>query len=288
MTVQLAQNRYGKHRVRVSKIRRPRLEAPKLEKHEFVEVAVDVELQGEFDAAFTEADNKQVIATDTCKNTVYAIAKTDDLASIESFGLAIARHFINQYEHVSQCKITLTETVWDRIGDSLHGFTARDRSNPTATVTLDRDSDAVISSGVKGLLIAKTTESGFENFHQDEYRTLPDVDDRILATELTAEWLYSDGTDCSAEQFAQNREAIMNALFAAFLDHYSRSVQETLYRMGQAAIEACDLISEISLTMPNKHHILANVVPQGTPNDNEVFVVTDEPFGFIQGTVTRK
>lgn len=288
MTVQLAQNRYGKHCVRVSKIRRPRLEAPNLEKHEFVEVAVDVELLGDFDAAFTVADNKQVIATDTCKNTIYAIAKTDDLASIESFGLAIARHFIKQYQHVSQCKVSLTETIWDRVGDSLHGFTARDRSNPTSTVTLNRDSDAVITSGVKGLLIAKTTESGFEDFHQDEYRTLPDVDDRILATELTAEWLYSSETDDSAEQFGLNRQAIMKALFAAFLDHYSRSVQETLYRMGQASIKACDLISEISLTMPNKHHILANVVPKGTPNDNEVFVVTDEPFGFIQGTITRK
>ena len=288
MTVQLAQNRYGKHRVRVSKIRRPRRDAPKLEKHEFVEVAVDVELMGDFDAAFTEANNKQVIATDTCKNTVYAIAKTDDLASIETFGHAIAQHFINQYSHVSQCKVSLSETVWERLGDSLHGFTARDRSNPTSTVTLDRNSDAVITSGVKGLLIAKTTESGFEDFHQDEYRTLADVDDRILATEMTAEWVYTGSANSSADQFAQNRKTIMDALFAAFLDHYSRSVQETLYRMGQAAIEACELVKEISLTMPNKHHILANVVPQGTPNENEVFVVTDEPFGFIQGTVARK
>ena len=287
MSARLTQNRYGKHSVRVSKIRRPREADPKFERHEFVEVAVDIELEGDFETAYTAADNKQVIATDTCKNTVYAVAKTDDLATIESFGLALAHHFNDRYAHVSCCKVSLTETVWERIGNSLHGFTARDRSLPTAVVTLQRDQAPVVLSGVKGLLIAKTTESGFEEFHQDEYRTLPDVSDRILATEVSAEWTNSVSDDYPVSLFTSNRTLVMDALFVAFLDHYSRSVQDTLYRMGDAALEACDNITEIALTMPNKHHILASLVPEGTSNDNEVFVVTDEPFGFIQGTVTR-
>ncbi|QDV74174.1 factor-independent urate hydroxylase [Botrimarina mediterranea] len=287
MSVHLARDSYGKHRVRVSKVRRPREAPANQERHEFVEVSVDVELEGDFAASFTAGDNRLVIATDTCKNTVYALAKDHDVATIESFGLAIAEHFLERYDHVQLCRVSLTETVWDRLGESLHGFVARDRATPTAVVTLERDAESEVVAGVAKLLIAKTTESGFSDFHRDEYRTLPDVDDRILATELTAQWLYRGEGAGSGGDFLGNRRAVVDALLTAFLDHYSRSVQETLYRMGSAALEACPEADEITLTMPNKHHLLAKLVPEGTTNDNEVFVVTDEPFGYISGTIKR-
>lgn len=287
MSIHLARDSYGKHRVRVSKVRRPREAPANQERHEFVEVAVDVELEGDFAASFTDGDNRLVVATDTCKNTVYALAKDHDVATIESFGLAIAQHFLGRYDHVQLCRVSLTETVWDRLGDSLHGFVARDRATPTAVVTLQREAEPEVVAGVAKLLIAKTTESGFSDFHRDEYRTLPDVDDRILATELTAQWLYRGEGAGTGGDFLGNRRAVVDALLAAFLDHYSRSVQETLYRMGTAALEACPEADEITLTMPNKHHLLAKLVPEGTANDNEVFVVTDEPFGYITGTIAR-
>ena len=283
MSARLAANRYGKHRVRVSKVRRPRQAPPKDERHEFVEVAVDVELEGEFDAAFTDGDNRSVVATDTCKNTIYFLAKDHPLDTIESFGLAIVRHFVGRHDHVSACTARLTETVWDRLNDCPHGFTARDRATPVATVRLARGEEPTVTAGVEQLVIAKTTENGFADFHRDELRTLADTDDRILATQLSASWDYA-----SAEvDFATSRQAVRDALLAKFLDHYSRSVQETLYKMGDAALEACDTASRISLTMPNKHHILANLTPFDQENENEVFVVTDEPFGYITGTVER-
>ncbi len=287
MSVHLASDSYGKHRVRVSKVRRPREGPANQERHEFVEVAVDVELEGDFAAAFTSGDNGLVVATDTCKNTVYALAKDHDVATIESFGLAIAEHFLERYAQVRLCRVALTETVWDRLGDSPHGFVARDRATPTAEVKLEREAEPEVVAGVAGLLIAKTTESGFSDFHRDEYRTLPDIDDRILATELTSKWLYRGEGAGSGGDFLGNRRAVIDALLAAFLDHYSRSVQQTLYRMGAAALEACPEADEITLTMPNKHHLLAKLVPEGAANDNEVFVVTDEPFGYITGTIKR-
>ena len=284
MAAKLTTNRYGKHRVRVSKVRRPRQAAPKEERHEFVEAAVNVELEGAFDAAFTDGDNTSVIATDTCKNTIYVLAKDHPLDCVESFGVAVARHFVDRYDHVTACGAALTERVWDRIGDSLHGFSARDAATPTAAVRLERGGEPVVTAGVEKLLIAKTTESGFVDFHADEFRTLADTDDRILATELSASWRYTsaDGVD-----FAASRGAVMDALLARFLDHYSLSVQETLFKMGEAALDACPAAAEISLTMPNKHHLLANLAPFNRENDNEVFVVTDEPFGYITGTVAR-
>lgn len=284
MAFHLAHNRYGKHNVRVSKVRRPREAAANEERHEFVEVSVDVELEGEFEASFTDGDNRSVVATDTCKNTVYCVAKDDPLDSIESFGIAIAKHFLAQYDHVSDCFVRLSETVWDRLNDSPHGFTARDRAKPWASVWASREEDAVmVSAGVEHVLIAKTTESGFTDFHQDEFRTLADTADRILATELSAGWAYANPDI----DFGAARKSMMDALLKRFLDHYSRSVQETLYFMGQAGLAACPDVTDVTLTMPNKHHILANLEPFDRKNENEVFVVTDEPSGYITGTVSR-
>ena len=279
----LAFNGYGKHRIRVSKIRRPRKAAAKAERHEFFEASVDVELEGDFAEAFTEGDNRNVIATDTCKNTVYVLAKDHPLDTIESFGLAISEHFIGRYDHVSRCLVSLEERVWSRLASSPFCFTASGGATPIAVVDSVRGQSPLVQSGVKRLLIAKTTESGFGNFHCDEYRTLPDTDDRILATELSAVWSY----DSAPIDFTQCRTAIVDALLQRFTDHYSRSVQETLYLMGEAALAACTTVIEITLTMPNKHHLLVNLAPFGRTNENEIFVATDEPFGYITGTVAR-
>ncbi len=283
MAARLTSQRYGKHRVRVSKIRRPRNEAANRERHEFVEVTVDVELAGDFDAAYLGGDNRSIIATDTCKNTVYVVAQDDDLTNIESFGVALAEHFIDNYGHVGLCRVALRERVWERLLESPHAFVGQGQSTPTALVELSRGDRPRVVAGIDGLLIAKTTESGFANFHDSKLRTLADTDDRIMATCLTAEWTYLPAN----HDFANCRNQIAGALLARFIDHYSRSVQETLFLMAQAALDSCHAVSDITLTMPNKHHLLANLTPFGRENDNEVFVVTDEPFGFITATVTR-
>lgn len=285
MAFQLTHNRYGKHRVRVSKVRRPRAAAANTERHEFVEVSVDVELEGDFEAAFVGGDNSPIVATDTIKNTIYVLAKDHPIDTIESFGLAIAKHFLDRYEHATDCIVRLTETVWDRLLESPHGFTARDKATPWASVWMSREEEEpMVSSGVEHLMIAKTSESGFAGFHEDEFRTLADTDDRILATELSVGWAYST----AEADFTFTRKEIIDVMLRRFLDHYSRSVQETLYYMGNAALEACESVTDITLTMPNKHHLLANLTPFDRPNENEIFVVTDEPAGYITGTVSRE
>ncbi len=283
MAARLASHRYGKHRVRVSKVRRPRMSAPKDETHEFVEVAVDVELEGTFEAAYLEADNRSVIATDTCKNTVYFLAKDDPMESIESFGTTIAQYFVENFPQVSGCEVGLRERVWNRLLNSPHSFISNERTTPTARVRYSGKPLPQVTAGVENLLIAKTTESGFADFHQSAYRTLADTDDRIMATEMAASWTYAALVD----DYAASRRTIVDALLHRFIDHYSHSVQETLFLMGQAALDACDAMSDITLTLPNKHHLLANLAALGLENDNEVFVVTDEPFGYITATVAR-
>jgi len=285
MSTRLVQQTYGKHRVRISKIKRPRASPPGEERHELVEITVDVELQGTFDTAYTAGDNSLVIATDTCRNTIYVLAKDDPLDSIEAFGATIANHFLRQYAHVTRVLVSLSERKWHRLLDCPHGFLGTDSETPTAVVTATRDIDfaTVVRGGLENLMIAKTTQSGFASFHRDEYRTLPDTDDRILATSMKAAWTYNAQT----KDFINSREQIRSALLSTFINHYSRSVQETLYKMAQAALAATESISTLTLTMPNKHHIAFNLAPFNRTNDNEIFVVTDEPFGFISATVDR-
>jgi urate oxidase len=284
MNVSLSHNAYGKHAVRVSKIKRPRQQAASTEVHEFMEVAVDVELQGDFAATYSKGDNSQIVATDTIKNTVHALAKDDAMESIESFGIALAEHFLRQYGHVVLASIVLRERRWTRLLDCPHAFVGTDCETPTATIVRQRNARNVVKAGIENLEIAKTTQSGFEGFHSDEYRTLKDTSDRIMATELQTEWIFADQADID---FTASRNAIREAMLKRFVDHFSRSVQETLMLMGQAALDACPAVTSITLTMPNKHHLLIDLESLGRENDNEVFVATDEPFGWITGTLSR-
>ena len=280
MNASLTHNSYGKHKVRVSKIKRG---AADPSRHELIEATVNILLEGDLDEAYTKGENEKVVATDTCKNTIYAIAKDDPFDTIESFGVALAKHFLRQYSHLSQVRVEIRQHNWSRLLDCPHAFHGSDGETPTAEIRFVRDQPVEISGGIDGLVIAKTTESGFANFHRDEYRTLPDTDDRILATSVTAKWQFIDAN----ADFTAAKLAIRDAILRKFIDHYSKSVQQTLMLMGEAALEACDVIDAITLTMPNKHHIQFNLKPFGRENNNDVFVVTDEPAGYIHATVSR-
>lgn len=280
MTAQLAFNAYGKHRVRVSKIKR---DASDPTQHQLIEAAVNVALEGDLDTGYTAADNAGIVATDTCKNTIYVLAKDDPFDTIESFGVTVAEHFLKQYDHLSKATVSLTENRWTRLLDCPHAFTGNQSSVSTATVVATRDKPTDVTAGVDKFVIAKTTASGFANFHDDEFRTLADTDDRILATSMTAAWDYAAGE----VDFAGARHAILDAMLKRFIDHYSISVQQTMMLMSTAAIEACPHVESITLTMPNKHHIPFNLQPFGRENHNDIFIVTDEPFGYITATVKR-
>lgn len=273
----LSHQTYGKHAVRVSRVVRDG------DRHRFIEASVDVELTGDFDAAYTDADNRNIVATDTCKNTVYALAHDDDFVSIEAFAMRLARHFVDQYPHVDGSRIRITQTPWTRIDDHDHAFAAAGPHRPTAECSLRRGAEPRLSSGVNDRVIAKTTASGFADFHRDEFRTLDDTDDRILATSMDARWDYGR----PPEDANESRRRVMACLDTAFGDHYSHSVQETLYRMATAVLGGDENVVRIQLTMPNKHHLKVDLSPFGRENRNEVFMVTDEPRGYITATVER-
>src|SRR4051794_21876467 len=90
----LSWNRYGKSRIRLVKVRRPltasgQAPAP----HELVDLTIDVQLEGAFEAVYVDGDNGPCVPTDTMKNTVYALARQDPIAHVEAFALRLADHF---------------------------------------------------------------------------------------------------------------------------------------------------------------------------------------------------
>jgi urate oxidase len=134
------------------------------------------------------------------------------------------------------------------------------------------------------LPILKSTDSAFRDFHRDQYTTLPDTDDRILATLLTAAWSYANGDHDWNKLYAQIKERLL-AVFAA---HRSLGVQHTLHAMGAAVLESIPVAEEIELKMPNRHRILFNMEPFGRVNPDQVYVTTDEPFGTISARLRRQ
>jgi len=274
----LSWNRYGKSRIRLVKVRR----GPG--GHDIVDLTVNVQLEGAFETVYVDGDNSPCLATDTMKNTVYAIARQDPIEHAETFALRLADHFIGKTA-VARVRIGVGEQRWERLSTGgrphPHAFVQAGDEQWTVEVTRDR-LGARIVSGLTHLVVLKTAESAFSGFPRDQFTTLPDTEDRVLATSITASWTYREGTtDFGA------REPIRAALLDTFATHKSRSVQHTLYAMGEAALAASADATEITLALPNRHHLLVDLEPLGLDNPNEIFVATDQPFGLIEATVRR-
>ena len=281
MRITLGANGYGKNAVNLSRIIRHE------GYHEFRQVSVSVALTGDFDAAHTVGDNALILPTDTQKNTVYALARAHFTGPIEAFGLTLSQHFLSRNPQVSQVRIEIVEYLWQRMAfDGAahpHAFTGGGSEKRTAVVTRTA-AGATVVSGLAGLMLLKTTNSAFVGYPKDEFTVLPETTDRILATECEAKWEYT-----SIElDFEALHHQIRQLLLRTFAGHQSLSVQHTLYAIGEKILQENDEVKEISLIMPNKHHIPFNLEPFGQENTNEIFVATDAPFGYITGTVTRE
>lgn len=280
MTFELVSNSYGKSSVRLVRVTRSG------QQHELKDISVDIQFEGDFDAVHIAGDNSKVLPTDTMKNTVYALAGERPIGEIEDFALRLVSHFLKNNPQLSGVKTHISEHLWSRIsvGSKPHpsAFVSNGEEGRTATVTGTREGNT-IRAGIDGLLVLRTSDSAFEGYIKDSFTTLAETRDRIFATVVQAEWLYG----VAEAAFGLCRTTIRDALLEKFATHKSQSVQHTLYAMAEAALESCEQISEIRLSMPNKHHISFDLNRFGMENRNEVFVPTDEPYGLIEATVRR-
>ncbi|MEU8804283.1 factor-independent urate hydroxylase [Spirillospora sp. NPDC048819] len=283
MGIVLGPNQYGKAQNRVFRVRR------ETARHEIRDLNVSTSLRGDFAAAHDPGDQSGVLPTDTQKNTVFAFAKRG-VGAIEEFGLALADHFVAQVPAADGARIEIEEYAWDRIPSGGaghdHAFVRRGGDTRTTVVTVAGQGAARrawVVSGLQDLVIAKTTGSEFSGFLKDEYTTLAETTDRVLATSLVARWRYG-GTDVD---FDECHASIRSVLLERFADVHSLALQQSLYAMGSAVLERHPEVAEIRFSAPNKHHFEVDLSPFGLENPGEVYIAADRPYGLIEATVTR-
>jgi urate oxidase len=286
-TVHLGQNQYGKEEVRLVRVTR---DAGNPGRHEIEDLSISTRLRGAaLASSYLEGDNSKVVATDTQKNTVYAFAR-DGVGAPEDFLLRLGDHFTSEFEWITGGRFEAKQYSWQRIAvdyaEHDHAFERSGGEVRTAAVTVDGDSRHVVA-GLEDLVVLKSTGSEFHGFPRDRYTTLPETDDRILATAVTARWRYLPDAVASGMDFDAAYDVVRTAMVATFASVHSLALQQTLFEMGRAAIAAHDAVAEVRFTMPNKHHFLVDLTPFGLDNPNEVFYAADRPYGLIEGEVVR-
>jgi urate oxidase len=297
MSPTLRSHRYGKQRVRLTHLDRA------TEPHRLTVAAVGVTLEGDFAESYTAGDNRKVVATDSIKNTVYVMARERGVASIEELGVALAEHFVGTYAQVDGARIDIEEEIWSPIrvskgegegerseAGALPDAFERVASEVGTAAAVFAAGELSLTSGIEHLQVLKSAHSGFVDFVRDRYTTLPDVADRIFATSVCARWRLAHGSapkSAPGIDFRGLRSGVRATLAETFGRHASLAVQQTLHAMGSAVLERFAPIAEITLVLPNQHHLLVPLTPFGLDNPNCVFVGTDEPFGQIEATLVR-
>ena len=277
----MVQSAYGKSRVRVVQVARHS------DRHDVSDLTVAVRFQGAYDESYTAGDNRDVLPTDTIKNTIYALAAGTGIVEPEALGLVLARHFLEGNPRLDEVWVDLTAKHWARLRvkgdrDDGYSFLGPGPDLRSATVMATR-TGITLSAGVVDLVLLKTSRSAFTGFMKDAFTTLQETNDRLLATSLTATWQYEN----PEVEFGPVWQRVRQTLLRTFAEHESASVQHTLYAMGEAVIAAAPDVISIHLAMPNKHYVPVDLSRFGLANRNEVFVPTDEPHGQIEATITR-
>ncbi|MFH5823614.1 factor-independent urate hydroxylase [Georgenia sp. AZ-5] len=285
MAIALGSSQYGKAETRVVRIVR---DTPR---HEIVDLNVTTALRGDFADAHVVGDQAKVLPTDTQKNTAFAYAKEHGIASVETYGLALARHFVADVEFVTSATVEIEQYGWSRVvvdgAEHDHTWVRSGEEVRTAAVTAELVAGEMrteVHGGLKDLVILKSTGSQFRGFLRDRYTTLPETDDRVLATSLAATWRFGS-TDVDWGRAYRGIKAVLLREFATV---HSLALQQTLWHMGRAVLEEFDAVTRISLRAPNRHHFLVDLRPFGLDNPGEVFHAADRPYGLIEATVVRQ
>jgi urate oxidase len=279
----LANNRYGKSLVRLVKVTRNGAW------HEMKELTVQVLLSGQgLDLSYYTGDNSSVVPTDTIKNVVHVLAKQHPIRDPESFGVFVAAHFLKEYSHITKVRVDIVDHPWVRMEINgkphPHSFSATSPELRTASIKQVKGKEPKIISGMKEVLILKTTGSGFEGFPRCKHTTLPETKDRLFKTKVTATWNYgSRDVDYNAVY-----NGVKESIFKVFAENYSHAVQETIFQMGEAVLKRFPEVKKIHFSLPNQHNWTINLSPFGLENNGEVLMPTADPQGLIEGTIARK
>ncbi|KAM3421771.1 Uricase [Cercospora zeina] len=293
----LSHAQYGKDNVRLYKTDRHSDGTQSV-----TEMTVCTMLEGDIARSWTHSDNANIVATDTQKHTVYALAKLHPVNPPELFASILASHFLKQYSHITTSHVWITVHKWTRMTVAgkphPHSFVRDGEEKRVVYATATRN-NITIRSGLTGLLVLKSTGSQFHSFHRDEFTRLAETTDRILSTSVDAHWTwksYASLADveraASAKTFDTAFDSAKTITLETFATENSPSVQNTMYLMSQRILDAAKDVQKVEYSLPNKHYFEIDLSwykgLKNTGKDAEVYAPQSDPNGLIQSVVERE
>jgi len=250
--------------------------------------SVTIDVFGErFAAAYTEGDNREVVATDTMKNFVYATAADFDGRSLESYVMYLGRRLLDTYPQMERIRVTAQEVPVDAVhGDSDVVFRMTRGDVVMSQADFERSTGECICSdvrsGLQGMRLLKTTGSSFEQFARDRYTSLPELTDRPLTVRLDVHWRYGDVRDAEGKGHVPAGD-VRRAIERTFHDVNSRSIQQLVHVMATRLLADFPSLSEVEFAAENH---TPDAVAEGK-GDVRVFAEPRQTFGKI-GLVLRR
>jgi urate oxidase len=213
-------------------------------------VSIDV-FGDNFMPAYTEGDNREVVATDTMKNFVYAMALEYEGGSHEGFTAFLGRRFLETYPQMQSIRLVTIETPFARHSAKL--LSPLEADHGYVELELARDGVRQLRCGRRKLHLVKLTGSAFKDFARDRYTTLPEVTDRPLFIYLDVYWRYRRNEDAIDDGSSRiPSESIRDSVIATFDDFVSMSIQQLVHEMGQRLLSQFQALSEVSFEAQNR------------------------------------
>ncbi len=263
---------------------------------------LDVQVLGEtFLAAYTEGDNRQVVATDTMKNFIHRESLDYDGPTLEGWLFFIGRRFLETYPQMERLIMSGRESVFRPalVPDGRGGWTESSllfhrghADHATASLGIDRATDgSIVPSELRtrraALQLVKVSGSSFASFARDQYTTLPERPDRPLYIHCDIGWRYDDPWIALAPRIERYvaPEQVADLAATVFHEFVSLSIQHLVHEIGQRMLARWPQLREISFEAQNRLWDLA----QTAGRDERVKVYTDPrpPYGRI-GLVLRR
>jgi urate oxidase/2-oxo-4-hydroxy-4-carboxy-5-ureidoimidazoline decarboxylase len=223
--------------------------------------SVDVDVLGKrFLAAYTEGDNREVVATDTMKNFVYAMAAEYTGPTLVGLCAFLGRRFVETYPVMEAIRVSAHEVPLDSAagerGPSEVLFRSTRGDHAVAQVAVDvvagKPQITAVRSGWEGIALLKTTGSSFATFARDDYTTLPELTDRPLTIRMDVYWRHADLKDAVADGpgFLGPR-AVRDEVERIFEEFNSRSIQHLVHEIGTRLLAAHTHLREIEFVAEN-------------------------------------
>jgi urate oxidase/2-oxo-4-hydroxy-4-carboxy-5-ureidoimidazoline decarboxylase len=250
------------------------------------EVSMEVLGQG-FMPAYTEGDNRGVVATDTMKNVILRHALEHAEPVPEAFLAALGRRFLAAYEEMEALRLRARELPFAPVAGSRKLFSLHDGEHGVAELELDREGLLGQRSGLENLRLLKTTGSAFTRFARDDATTLPERSDRPLFIHMDVAWRYGDPADALGGDPARyvSPLQVRDVICSVFDEFVSESIQHLVHAFGRRLLARFPALDEVSFAAENHTH---DPVPGSGPDgERRAYTAAFPAYGLITLTLTR-